>query len=306
MPRPRVLRFFCELDRDALAPTFTHEVVSQLQALGAGVTLGLRDLSSARADLIRQLNASRVPVGLWVLLPLEDGYFATHHNAEVVSRRCDDVVAWVRREGLVIEALGLDFEPDLRELGAFLARPLRTAHRWARRAATAALGTTQARYTELVDHLRSEGFAVETYQFPLLLDDRARHADWWQRFAGSLDVAVSREVVMLYSSLFGALGPSVVAHFAPRCRAIGVGSTGGGVDPLPKLEWRELARDLRVAAAACDDVSIFSLEGCVEHGHLERLRDFDWNAPLPPRSTRAVAWSLEAGVWLTRWLSRFP
>jgi hypothetical protein len=41
-----------------------------------------------------------------------------------------------------------------------------------------------------------------------------------------------------------------------------------------------LARDLRIAARACSDVSVFSLEGCVENGHLERLVDFDWAAPV--------------------------
>ncbi len=306
MPGPRVLRFFCELDHDALEQTFTPTVLAQLQRLGAGVTMGLRDLSAPRAELIRRLTAHGIPVGAWVLLPVEEGYFATHHNLDAVMRQCDEVTAWVRREALVVEALGLDFEPDLRELGALLARPLRTATRWAKRARTSSVEATRAGYAQLVTALRAQGFTVESYQFPLLLDDRARGRDWWQRFAGSLDLAVSREVVMLYSSLFGALGPSVVDHFAPRCRAIGVGSTGGGVDPLPKLEWPALARDLRVAAAACDDLSIFSLEGCVERGFLTRLQDFDWAPPPPPRSTRAVALSLEAGGAVTRWLSRFP
>jgi hypothetical protein len=27
-------------------------------------------------------------------------------------------------------------------------------------------------------------------------------------------------------------------------------------------------------------VSVFSLEGCVENGHLARLIDFDWDAPV--------------------------
>ena len=60
-------------------------------------------------------------------------------------------------------------------------------------------------------------------------------------------------------------------------RGGGLGSTGGGVDPLPKLSWEALAQDLSLARAATDDVAVFSLEGCVAQGFLTRLAE-----PLPP------------------------
>lgn len=66
--------------------------------------------------------------------------------------------------------------------------------------------------------------------------------------------------------------------------AVGVGSTGGGVDidlmDTGPLDWSELARDLRLAWHWCDDIYVFSLEGCVQHGYLTQMKSFDWDAPM--------------------------
>ena len=64
----------------------------------------------------------------------------------------------------------------------------------------------------------------------------------------------------------------------------------GGADRIAPLSWEELARDLRLAHRLCDTIAIFSLEGCVHAGYLERLRSFDWDAPvdLPAREAMQV------------------
>jgi hypothetical protein len=281
--RPKTLRFFCEVDEGALAPLLTPRVLAGLRALGAGVTLGLRDLSAERARAVARLVDAGVPVGAWVLLPRAQGYFATPRNVTAVSARCDEVLRWVDAHALKVEALGLDLEPDLDELDALFRRPVRTLARWATRRTPPKAGLDAAHaYAQLVARLRGLGHRVESYVFPLVLDDRRRGHARWQRFAGLVDVRTEREVVMLYSSLLGPIGAGVVASYARwgGARAIAVGSTGGGIDPLPKLTLEALSRDLRLAAAACDDVSVFSLEGCVERGLLEPLASFDWDAPV--------------------------
>lgn len=290
--KPRRLSFFNEQDPDDLDALCQDEATRrQLRALGASVTMGLRDLSDARAHAVRRLTDDGVPVGAWLLLPREHGYFATHDNAAAVEARADEVLCWAARHHLRLESLGLDFEPDLRELEAFFERPARALRSWSARAGDrrrrdAAL----ARYGALVGELQAAGWRVESYQFPLLLEDRRAGSSFFQRFAGALDVPVQREVVMVYSSLLGPLGLGLLDAWAPGASAVAVGSTGGGVDPLPKLSWDELGRDLRLAARACDDVSVFSLEGCVQRGYLERLLDLDWSAPVEvPRLQRAGA-----------------
>jgi hypothetical protein len=112
-----------------------------------------------------------------------------------------------------------------------------------------------------------------------------------------MDVAVDREVWMLYSSLAIPRGPAMLWSYGPQAPAIAVGSTGGGVDPFPKLGFEALVRDLRLARRFTDDISIFSLEGCVAQGHLEPLRELDWSAPVrPPRSAGALVGLMRAGL----------
>ena len=280
------LRFFTELDAQDLPALFTPEVCASLRALEAGVTMGLRDLSDARAQVIRQLTSEGISVGAWVLVPREQGYFAHAGNAPQIAERCEQVLAFASDHGLRFEAIGLDFEPPLEELDALLVRPLSTLWRWKRRSADhQRVAKARREYAELISRLRAAGQRVESYQFPTVLDDRAQAKTFWQRFAGAMDVEVDREVVMLYSSL---VGRAVFESFGPHARAIGIGSTGGGVDPLPKLDWGRFVTDLRLAASWCDDVSIFSLEGCVSQGFLPRLLELDWTAPTPSARGRHV------------------
>ncbi|MDP1823709.1 MAG: hypothetical protein Q8L48_10715 [Archangium sp.] len=280
--KPTRLSFFNEQDSPELTDLVGDAaVLRELQALKAGVTMGLRDLSDERAEAVRRLCGEGVPVGAWLLLPREQGYFATYDNVEAVEARVEAVLRWTERHSLTLTSLGFDFEPDLRELDRLFHHPVRALAGWARRSANRPRRERALEsYRALISRLQSAGWSIETYQFPLLLEDRAAGSHFLQRFCSSLDVAVEREVVMTYSSLLGPLGPGLVEGWTRTDGAVAVGSTGGGVDPLPKLSFDELSRDLRLAARVCRDVSIFSLEGCVMHGHLPRLLDFDWTAPV--------------------------
>lgn len=290
------LHFFTELDGHDLPKLFTAEVIEALRVLRAGVTMGMRDLSPLRAATIRALNAASIPVGAWVLVDRAEGYFAHAGNVAAIEARCAQLLDFRTAHGLSFEALGLDFEPPLEELDALLAAPLTTLLGWKRRAADRSRQVAAIEnYSRLINNLRARGERVECYQFPTVLDDRRRAQTFWQRFAGAMNVPVDREVMMLYSSIFGR---AVFDSFGPETRAsaIAIGSTGGGVDPLPKLDWPAFANDLRSAASWCDDVSIFSLEGCVAQGFLPKLIDFDWNvAAAPPSSARHA-------VTFARWL----
>ena len=84
------------------------------------------------------------------------------------------------------------------------------------------------------------GLSRRDYQFPVIVDDRREASQFWQRTMGALALDADREVAMVYTSLLGMAGPGLLEHWAPHCRAIAVGSTGGGIDPFPKLSWAEL------------------------------------------------------------------
>lgn len=281
MPRPS-LAFFNEQDEAHLATTFTPEVLQQLVALEAGVSMGMRDLSDTRAATIRSLEAAGVPVTAWVLLSRDEGYFATHDNAASIEAACARLLEWRADHHLSFSGVGLDFEPDLRDLDELMVKPLRTVGRWMlRRGRVPVLEAAALRYQALIDQLRTSRLRVETYQFPFIVDDRRSASRFWQRTLGALAVEADREVVMLYSSLLPA-GHGMLAHYAPHCRAIAVGSTGGGIDPLPKLSWPELERDLLTAAAHAPHVFVFSLEGCVAQQVLPRIASLDWSRPALP------------------------
>lgn len=259
----------------------TAGLVEPLRALDATVTVGLRCLSPRRAEVIRSLQSQGVRVSAWLLLEPEQGYFATFDNGEAVSARVETFVKWSELHGLRFERLGLDFEPALAELEGFFVRPGRALWQWVRRARDRSrLDSARRHYRGLVSRLRSAGWKLEGYQFPLLAEDRTARSDFFQRFLSGLDLGDEVEtVLMAYTSLLGPLGPGLLARWSAMPGGIAVGSTGGGVDPFPKLSWESLSRDLRVAGAGRDEVSVFSLEGCVAQGMLSRLVTFDWNVP---------------------------
>jgi hypothetical protein len=166
-------------------------------------------------------------------------------------------------------------------------------------------------YAGLVKRIRSDGFGVENYQFPLIADDRWARSTLLQRLMGLVDVRTDREVWMLYTSVLPVVGPGLLWTYAADAEAIGVGSTGGGPDiaghpRVPALSWDEFARDLRLARRWCDELLIHSLEGCVEQGFLSRLRTFDWQHVESPPPTAPLAAALRLALRGVLWASARP
>jgi len=127
-----------------------------------------------------------------------------------------------------------------------------------------------------------------------------------QRVFGLIDLPVDREVWMLYTNFVRPHGAGMLASYAGEAQAIGLGSTGGGVEleslDFKPLSWEEFSRDLRLAWYYRGDIYIFSLEGCLQQGFIERLKDFSWDYPviLPePDLQRVEGWrrSLQSLLW---------
>lgn len=302
MDAPR-LTFFCELEPESLRALFADGTVFEtLRRLRAGVSLGLLDLSPVRADVVRALDDAGVPVTAWLLLEREQGYFQHLDNVEAATARFEALCEWTARERLGWEALGLDIEQDRRDLERFGEKPWRAVPVTLRRAFDGArLRRGLDAYRALATRMRTLGWTVETYQFPSLQDDRLTGSTLLQRAFGMMDLAVDREVWMLYSSLLPPRGPGWLCSYGPQAQAIAVGSTGGGIDPLPKLTWEELRRDLLLARRWTDALYVFSLEGCVWNGHLDRLASLDWSAeaavdPGPGRRVDRVRRAYRAAV----------
>ncbi|MBN2390490.1 MAG: hypothetical protein JXR84_07200 [Anaerolineae bacterium] len=313
-----MLTFFCELDAAALQELFsTPHIIEDLRALSASVSLGLRDLSLERAEVVQRLNAAEIPVVAWLLLPEVQGYWFNLDNAPEAIAFYADFRTWTATHGLRWDGVGLDIEPDMRELKKLLAGNRRALLTLLRRFLDAErLKQASAYYAGLIAQIRADGYRVDEYAFPFVVDERKAGSRLVQRFLGLVDLEVDQEVLMLYSSFMRPFGHGLLWSFAPSAGSVGVGSTGGGVivggvDQIPPLTWDEFARDLRLAHAWGDDIHIFSLEGAVCQGFLSRLLTFDWEAPVAPplcefrqverarRVLRAVLWaSAHPGVVL--------
>lgn len=274
------LTFFSELGGDALLRlTEDARVVTALQRAGAALALAMVDFSDARRRAAQRLQDADVRLTAWLVLERSQGYWLNADNLPDARRRYHALRDWLRASGVAIEAVGLDIEPPIEDATALLHRG--SPALWAllrRRRSLATHERARQGYAELVREIRADGFAVETYQLPLLLDERATGSSVLQRTLGLVDVAADREVLMLYRSLLPApLGDWLVAAYGPEAEAIAVGITGGGVPFVletlgPRLlRGPRLVQELRRARRYTDRLYVFSLEGCVQQGELEAL-----------------------------------
>ena len=293
------LTFFCELDSPRLTSLFSgSKVTNALTRLNANISLGLLDLSLERAEVVKKLNRAGVPVTAWILLPKEQGYWTSLDTINETAQRYIDFKEWKIKHKLNFCAIGLDIEPRIDLLTSLGTKPFSQA---------AVLLKNYFDSSEYKDHLisaraliqsiRADGYPVETYQFPTVLDERAGRSDFLAKTLGIPALNSDREILMLYSSFIPAYGDSILWSYAPQCKAVGVGSTGGGVEiegvpPLKTLRWIDLKRDLLLAGQVVENIYIFSLEGCVTNNYMDRLLDLDWNTQVIPPHRSAMGISL--------------
>jgi hypothetical protein len=312
MGKPRVT-FFCELDSEDLIDLFKQPgLIDDLKSMHASISLGLLDLSPLRAEVVGTLNKACIPVVAWLLLPTQEGYWCNLGNAPQAVARYQDFQAWSEQNRLVWDSIALDIEPDIREMEQLTRARLRLGWKLLGRVfCRSNLPEARAQYHALVEQIRSDGYRVDVYQLPIIIDERTMRSRLLQRTLCLVDLPADREVLMLYTSFLRPRGPGFLWSYGPQAHSIGVGSTGGGVDlgvlDTRPLEWAELARDLRQAWVFTDDIHIFSLEGCFRAGYLACLKEFEWDQPIiePVEMAETVdAW--RAALRSVLWISTHP
>lgn len=283
-PLPPDLTFACELDPEPLDELFQRsEVIPFLQDMHATVSLGILDLSDRRAEVVRKLNEAGVPVTAWLLLPRDQGYWFNLDNSPQATTRYEHFRTWTENHGLRWARIGLDIEPDIRSIQMLSHNTIAGAQRLISNLVNQRRLKEGARaYHALVEQIHADGYEVETYQMPFMIDERMARSSLLQRVAGLVDLPeTDREVLMLYSTFTRPLGQGLLWSYAPQAQGIGVGITGKGMEAEMSLDvrpmsWAELETDLLLARRHCESLFIYSLEGCVQQGFLEPLRNFDW------------------------------
>lgn len=288
------LTFFCELPDDALERLFDDaSLIKKLRGLNANISMGLLDFSSRRAHLVHRLTKSGIPVTAWLLLPKDRGYWTSLDTVSETARVYGEFKRWTEEHKLQWAAIGLDIEPRLDRMGLF------SGH-WKEQLPDLLKRMFQnRRYRQALNDLRSlfnimrmDGFAVETYNFPFVIEERRASSDVLSRLMGTPPLDADREVLMLYSSFFEHDGDAMLWSYARQAEGIGLGSTGGGVEleggePLRSMRWIDLRRDLLIASQFSRHLYIFSLEGCVENGYIDHITDLDWQKTVHPPLEKA-------------------
>lgn len=308
---PAHLIFACDGNTNELKTLFTPELREELRQVDAGVALSTDDLSSNRAELVRQLNAAGIPTVASITLDAAHGGYVNADNAAATAARFAEFDKWTTDNRLRWEAVGLDIEPSLKDWAAISGSRLRLAGIILRGLLESNDGIYYARrtYTDLIRRMQARGYYVQTYQLPLIVNERRAHSKALERILGLVDVRGNQEVLMLYTSFNPGLGAAIILRYGPDAQAIAIGSTAGTADPKGRfspLTWDEFSRDLIVAHHFSTTVGVYSLEGCLAHGYISRLKTMDWDRSvfIPQTDIRKAA-RIQKVVYSALWLSRF-
>jgi hypothetical protein len=308
------LTFFCELEVEKLEELFDDPaVIEDLMYLDASVSLGILDLTPQRLKVVRRLNEAEIPVTAWLLLPKDQGYWFNQNNAPQASVFYQEFRAWTKKNDLKWAAVGLDIEPDINIISKLSSNSKMSVLPFIQRILDRqTLLHAHAAYSDLVAAIRHDGYSVESYHFPFMIDERQAGSTLIQRLAGLVDFSADREVLMLYSSFLRPNGDAVLCSYAAQAQAVGIGVTGGGVElagvtSKTRLSWEELARDLLLGRRFGADLYIFSLEGCVTQGFIQHLKSFDWDQriSIPIKAIRRVD-QFRCGLHAVLWTSAHP
>lgn len=308
MSKAPQLTFFCELEAKPLKCLFENRFVyDDLKALGAGVSLGILDFSPERVRVVRQLNHLKIPVTAWLLLQKDQGYWFNLQNHAQAAAIYGEFLEWTNKNALEWHAIGVDIETDFNEMNEGFHKPTQLVRHGLRRLRNdQAYREGKQAYSQLIARIRADGWQVESYQFPMIQDDRLANSTVLQKAAGLVDLAVDREVLMLYTSIFGKLTRAMIEVYGAQAGGVGIGNTGGGVvmEGVPAhtpLTWEQFTGDLRAARQTGKPVYVFCLEGCVAQGFLPRLTTFEWNdrQKIPGKGlVRAGRGGLQGLLWL--------
>lgn len=306
--RPELI-FACDRATAELNALFTPQLTADLQQLNAGVALSTEDLSPERAEIVRKLNIAGIPMTAWIALPRSEGYYVNASNAAETRGWFDQFDQWTAANHLHWQAVGLDIEPTLSEYGALMGHKGQLLRLMLHRAFDSGrVQHAREAYAELIRHMQSRGYLVQTYQLAFIADERKAHTTLLERLFGIVDVRGNEEVLMLYSSFNPEVGAGLIWQYGSDSQMIAVGSTArSGVPKMdakfPALSWTEFSRDLIVARHFSKRVGVYSLEGCVQQGSMPRLKTIDWqqNIMIPEHSIDKAA-LIRRVVFLVLWV----
>jgi hypothetical protein len=291
-------------------------VISQLQALHAGLAVEISDFTPERAQAVRKLNEAGIPLTAWLVMSREQGHYLNGLNAPEAEERFTQFEQWTKENGLKWGAVGLDIEPNFDQLkeagrhkGSFLWLMIKRFFDYGQ------VERGRKAYAGLIQRIRAAGYPVQTYQMPFLAEERAVHSTLIERLFGIVDARSDDEVLMAYSSFNHAAGGGIPLIYGrqskggPQTQTLAVGTTlDDKAAGLTALSWEEFSRDLIVAGHFSHVVGVYSLEGCIRQSYLPRMALLDWSQTVTiPADQVAAAQTFDKHLRHAIWIfSRLP
>jgi hypothetical protein len=224
---PAHLVFACDGPPDRLKTLLTPELIADLRELNAGVALATEDFSFERAQIVRELNNAGIPTVAVIVLDSAHGFYVNGNNAAATANRFAEFDRWTTANGLRWEAVGLDIEPspnDWALINTHRVRFILTIVGRALESNDRVYGKRQV-YSELIGRMQSRGYYVQTYQLPLIVNERRARSTLLEKVLGLVDTRGNEEVLMLYTSFNQAAGTAIIWEYGPETQAIAIGST---------------------------------------------------------------------------------
>lgn len=282
-----------------------QEQLPALKARGLSVLVAVTPEKSQDPALLALLQEAQrlgVEVRPWLLVAGEHGYWANKWNHAEVSRFAREVTARLASKGLRPAAITLDIEPPVSLTKPLAERLERIDLLGARRLLVASskdgsLAEARSAYRSLVADMHAQGIRVHAVTTPMVLDDLVVGKG---RLQGALGIPVEgvewdEVTFMAYRSEFlrlaGRMGGDIVRRYAQDAnRFFGaragldlgvIGTPGFGGPANGYTDPRELAIDLHAARmGGMGRVNLFSLDGLLEQGGVDRWVDATASAPV--------------------------
>ena len=275
-----VISFFNELKSDDLVKLFKDTtIIKDLKEIKGEIRMGMLDMTDERSLVVKELNKAGIPVVAWLLLPEEKGYWFHSGNGRLAVDRYNEFKSWSEKSQLHFSGIGIDLELDMNDAKLIKNDPWKLIRKLPGRLYDrSTYDSGVVIYNQLVERMIKDGYEVESYYASFIKDETAQGNTSIQQMTKFLDIKTPKEIPMLYSSFIGNPdGLFKIYGLDVNATAVGIGSTGGGVDTtLHTLNWDELKHDLITAGSFCAELHIFSLEGCVKNGFLSKIKDIQF------------------------------
>jgi hypothetical protein len=277
-----LISFFNEMEGVPLKQLFSDtSIIPHLQSLHAQIRMGMLDTSIERVEVIKQLNKKNIPVVAWLLLPKEKGYWFHSKNGPAAVTRYHEIQKWAYRNQIVFSGIGLDLELDINDIDLIKNHPFKLGGKIIQRLYDKQqISDGKKLYQALIADIKKDGYKVESYYVPFIRFENEEGRTALQQVSGFLDVKTDNDIPMLYSSFMGnGYGLLKILAKDQGIKAVAIGSTGGGFDTtLKTMNWDHFKYDLQYASSFANEVHIFSLEGAVQKGFLNKMDSIDLHA----------------------------